>query len=157
MRNQSVAARVVPLSNSQRQLSAITEKQVMSMSLRRFLAPAAIATSLALLTACGGVSDMTKQQVARSETAVNQAQAAIGNSEAGAMELQQAKDLFGQAQQELAKKNETRAQRLAVQAELQAQLATAKSKSASARKAADDLLASIQTLRQESERSQAPR
>jgi hypothetical protein len=100
---------------------------------------------------------MTKQQVARSETAVNQAQAAIGNSEAGAMELQQAKDLFGQAQQELAKKNETRAQRLAVQAELQAQLATAKSKSASARKAADDLLASIQTLRQESERSQAPR
>jgi hypothetical protein len=157
MRNQSLAARVVPLSNSQRQLSAITEKQVMSMSLRRFLAPAAIATSLALLTACGGVSDMTKQQVARSETAVNQAQAAIGNSEAGAMELQQAKDLFGQAQQELAKKNETRAQRLAVQAELQAQLATAKSKSASARKAADDLLASIQTLRQESERSQAPR
>jgi hypothetical protein len=157
MRNQSPAARVVPLSNSQRQLSAITEKQVMSMSLRRFLAPAAIATSLALLTACGGVSDMTKQQVARSETAVNQAQAAIGNSEAGAMELQQAKDLFAQAQQELAKKNETRAQRLAVQAELQAQLATAKSKSASARKAADDLLASIQTLRQESERSQAPR
>jgi hypothetical protein len=157
MRNQSAAARVVPLSNSQRQLSAITEKQVMSMSLRRFLAPAAIATSLALLTACGGVSDMTKQQVARSETAVKQAQAAIGNSEAGAMELQQAKDLFGQAQQELAKKNETRAQRLAVQAELQAQLATAKSKSASARKAADDLLASIQTLRQESERSQTPR
>jgi len=96
---------------------------------------------------------MTRQQVARSETAVKQAQAAIGNSEAGAVELQQAKDLYEQARQEMDKKNETRAQRFAVQAELQAQLATAKAQSAQARKAADELLASIQTLRQEAERS----
>ena len=98
----------------------------MSMSLHRWLAPVLMSAALTALTACGGVSDLTRQQVARSETAVKQAQTAIGNSEAGAVELQQAKDLYAQAQQELEKKNETRAQRLAVQAELQAQLATAK-------------------------------
>ena len=125
----------------------------MSMSLHRWLAPVLMSAALTALTACGGVSDLTRQQVARSETAVKQAQTAIGNSEAGAVELQQAKDLYAQAQQELEKKNETRAQRLAVQAELQAQLATAKAQNATARKAADELLASIQTLRQESERS----
>ncbi len=125
----------------------------MNTTLPRLLAPLVTAVALAALTACGGVSDMTRQQVARSETAVKQAQTAIGNSEAGAIELQQAKDLYAQAEQELKSKNETRAQRLAVQAELQAQLATAKAQNAAARKAADEVLASIQTLRQEAERS----
>lgn len=123
----------------------------MHITLPRMVVP--MVASLAALTACGGVSDMTRQQVARSETAVNQAQAAIGNSEAGAIELQQAKDLYSQAQQAMQKKDETSAQRLAVKAELQAQLATAKAQNASARKAADELMASIQTLRQEAERS----
>jgi hypothetical protein len=67
--------------------------------------------------------------------------------------LQQARDTYQQAQKELAAKNETRAQRLAVQAELEAQLAVAKTQNAQARRAADELLASIQTLRQETERS----
>lgn len=125
----------------------------MSKPLLRLLAPLVTVATLSALSACGGISDMTRQQVARSETAVKQAQAAIGNSEAGAVELQQAKDLYEQARQEMDKKNETRAQRFAVQAELQAQLATAKAQSAQARKAADELLASIQTLRQEAERS----
>jgi len=108
-----------------------------------------------MLTACGGVSELTRQQVARSETAVRQAETAVGNSEAGALELQKAKDLFADAQRQLEAKNETRAQRLAAQAELQAQLATAKTQNAAARRAADELLASIQTLRQEAERSNA--
>jgi len=111
------------------------------------------ATLLVALGGCGGVSEMTRQQVARSETAVKQAQAAIGNSEAGALELQQARDLFSQAQQAVGKKDDQRAQRLAVMAELDAQLAVAKSQSASARKAADELLASIRTLREEAERN----
>jgi hypothetical protein len=83
---------------------------------------------------------------------VKQAQGALGNSEAAAMELQQATEQQQQAQQEMEKKNETRAQRLAVQAELQAQLATAKAQTAKTRKAADELMASIQMLRKESER-----
>lgn len=105
-----------------------------------------------LLSACGGVSEMTKQRVARSETAVNQAQTTLGNSEAGAIELQQAKDYFGQAKKAVDDNDEVKAERYANQAELSAQLAVARSQSAGARKAADELLASIQTLRQETNR-----
>lgn len=111
------------------------------------------ATLLVALAGCGGVSEMTRQQVARSETAVQQAQAAIGNSEAGALELQQARDEFSQARQAVEKKDDQRAQRLAVMAELDAQLAVAKAQSAGARKAADELLASIRALREEAERN----
>lgn len=113
-----------------------------------------VAAALALpLTACGGVSEMTKQQVARSEFVVNQAQTTLGMSEAGAVELQRAKENMAQAQQALAKKADTQAQRLAIMAELDAQLAVAKGQSAVSRKAADDLLVSIQTLKQEAARS----
>ncbi|MFL6578242.1 MAG: DUF4398 domain-containing protein, partial [Povalibacter sp.] len=110
----------------------------MSTSLRGLLIGVA---TLATLTACGGVSDLTRQQVARSETAVKQAEASVGNSEAGAVELQKARDTYAEAQKQLQAKNETRAQRLAVQAELEAQLATAKVQNAQARRAADELLA----------------
>lgn len=111
------------------------------------------AVALACLNACSGVSELTRQQVARSETAVKQAETSIGNSEAGAIELQHARDNFAQAQKAVEDGNETTAQRYATQAELNAQLAVAKAQNSSARKAADELLASIQTLRQEVERS----
>jgi len=122
----------------------------MSTSTRGLLIGVAM---LGTLTACGGVSELTRQQVARSETAVKQAETAVGRSEAGAVELQQARDTYAEAKRQLDAKNETRAQRLAVQAELEAQLATAKTQNAQARHAADELLASIQQLRQETERS----
>jgi hypothetical protein len=122
----------------------------MSTSTRGLLIGVAM---LATLTACGGVSELTRQHVARSETAVKQAETAVGRSEAGAVELQQARDTYAEAKRQLDAKNETRAQRLAVQAELEAQLATAKTQNAQARHAADELLASIQQLRQETERS----
>ncbi len=125
----------------------------MSMSLPRLLLPALSVVALAALTACSGVSELTRQQVARSDTAVKQATATIGNSEAGAVELQRAKETYARAQKAVEMNDDTQAQRLAVQAELDAQLAVAKSQNAAARKAADDVLASIQTLRQESERS----
>lgn len=111
----------------------------------------------ATLSACGGVSEMTRQQVANSDTAVKQAEATLGTSEAGAIELQQAKDTLAQAQQALAKKDEKQAQRLASMAELDAKLAMAKAQTSVSRKAADDLLASIETLKQESERSSTTR
>lgn len=114
------------------------------------------AGSLMLLTACGGVSELTKQEVARSETAVKQAQTAIGSSEAGAIELQQAKDYFAQAQKAVDGNEDELAERYANQAELSAQLAVAKSQNASARKAADELLASIRTLQTETVRPSQP-
>lgn len=104
------------------------------------------------LTACGGVSEVTRQQVARSETSVQQAQATVGNSEAGAIELQRARDTLRSAQEALSKEDEKRAQRLASRAELDAELAVAKAQNAAARKAADELLASIQALKQEAAR-----
>jgi len=109
----------------------------------------AIAT---LMVGCGGVSEMTKDRVARSDTTVKQATQTLGNSEAGAVELQQARDHLDQAKRALDAKKEDEALRHARQAELSSELAVAKSQSASARRAADELQASIRTLREEAQR-----
>lgn len=119
----------------------------------RAVVPLSLAVSAGLLAACGGVSDLTRERVGRSETAVQQAQQTIGNSEQGAVELQRAKESLEQARGALKDGNEEQATRYSQLAELDAELAVSKSQSASARKAADELLASIKTLRQEAERS----
>ena len=113
--------------------------------------PIVLATSI-LFVGCGGVSDLTKDRVARSETAVRQAQQNVGNAEQGALELQRARDHLGQAQRALNDEKEEPALRHAQQAELYAELAVARTQSASARRAAEELQASIRTLRQEAER-----
>lgn len=105
-----------------------------------------------MMVGCGGVSEMTKDRVARSDVAVKQASQTLGNSEAGAVELQQARDHLDQARRALDAKKEDEALRHARQAELTAELAVAKSQSASARRAADELHASIRTLREEAQR-----
>ncbi|HVF16233.1 MAG TPA: DUF4398 domain-containing protein [Steroidobacteraceae bacterium] len=110
------------------------------------------AGAVAMLAGCGGVSEVTKERVARSETVVQQAQQTVGNSEAGAIELQRAKETLEAAQRELNKENAVAAERFASQAQLTAELAVAKAQSSQARKAADELLASIETLRQEAAR-----
>jgi hypothetical protein len=66
--------------------------------------------------------------------------------------LQRAKDNLEQAKAALNKKEGQKAERYAQLAQLDAELAISKSQSASARKAADEVLASIQTLRQEAAR-----
>jgi hypothetical protein len=109
-------------------------------------------SALAVLTGCSSVSQATKDSVARSDTAVNQAQQAIGNSESGAMELQAARNSVEQANEAIKKGDEKPALRLAQQATLHAELATAQSRTATVRKVADEVQASIQTLRQEAER-----
>jgi chromosome segregation ATPase len=110
------------------------------------------AGAIAVLTGCGGVSEVTKDRVARSETVVQQAQQTVGTSEAGAIELQQAKDKLEAARRELSRENAVAAERFASQAQLTAELAVAKAQSSTARRAADELLASIETLRQEAAR-----
>jgi chromosome segregation ATPase len=106
-----------------------------------------------LLAACGGVSDLTKERVARSQTSVEQAQQTIGNSEEGAVDLQRAKENLDAARRALKDGNEQQAERFAQLAQLDAELAVSRSQSANARKAANELLASIKTLRQEADRS----
>ena len=114
--------------------------------------PLSIAT-LAVLSACTGVSAVTKERVAKGENSVQQAQQTLGQSEQGALELQQARDKIAGAKSALAKGDHEQAEHLAAQAQLYAELAVAKSQSASARKAADEVLASLETLRRESERN----
>lgn len=110
------------------------------------------AATLVMLAACS-VSKATKDAVARADTRFQQAQAALGNSEGGAVELQRAKDHLQQAQAAIKDGDDKPAQRHAQQAELDVELAVAKAQNASARKAAGELQASIQQLRQEAERS----
>jgi hypothetical protein len=108
-----------------------------------------------VLAGCSSVSDVTRERVARSETSFQQAQQAVGRSEAGAIELQRAKDSLEQAKAVLDKKESQKAERYAQLAQLDSELALSKSQSASARKAADELTASIQQLRQEVARGNA--
>src|SRR4029453_4632164 len=96
---------------------------------------------------------LAKERVAQSETSVEQAQQTLGKSEHGAVELQQARDRLNAAKSARAKKEGQEAERSAAQAHLFAELAVAKSQSADARKSADEVLASLEQLRQETERS----
>ena len=112
-----------------------------------------LALTAVLIAGCGGVSELTKERVARSDTSVQQAQQTIGNSEQGAIELQRAKDSLDRARQAIKDGKEQPAERYAQLAQLDAELAVSKSQSATARKAADELLASIKQLRQEAQRS----
>jgi uncharacterized phage infection (PIP) family protein YhgE len=107
------------------------------------------ALAVGAVVGCSSVSEVTKERVARSETTVQQAQQTVGRSEAGAVELQRAKDNLEQARAALNKNKSEPAERYAQLAQLDAELAVVKSQSAAARRAADELLASIKTLREE--------
>jgi hypothetical protein len=108
---------------------------------------------LALLGACTGVSAVTKERVAKGETSLQQAQQTLGQSEHGAIELQQAREKIAAAKSAMAKGQHEQAERMAAQAHLYAELAVAKSQSASARNSANEVLASLEMLRRESERN----
>ena|SRR5690349_4286637 len=108
---------------------------------------------LATLTACSSTSPLTKERVAQSDASIQQAQQTVGRSEHGTMELQQAQDKLSAARIALANGRQQEAERSAAQAHLYAELAIAKSQSADARKAADEVLASLRDLRQETERT----
>lgn len=109
--------------------------------------------SVSGLAACSSVSDLTKERVSHSATVVQQTQQTLGRSEEGALELQQAKESLAAAEKAVAKADNKGAQRWASQAELHAQLAVAQAQSADAQRAAKEVLASTEALRNESERS----
>jgi len=129
------------------------QKKADAYTARRLSTILALTLSVTGLAACSSVSDLTKERVARSGTAVQQTQQTVGKSEEAAVELQRAKENLEAAQKALAKTDEKGAQRYAAQAELHAELAVAQSQRADARRAADEVLASTETLRTESERS----
>ena len=86
--------------------------------------------AIGVLAGCSSVSEVTKERVARSETSLQQAQQTVGRSEAGAVELQRSKDNLEQAKAALNKKEGETAERYAQLAQLDAELAVAKSQSA---------------------------
>lgn len=119
---------------------------------RSLLYVAAIAI-VSQIAACGGVSELTKENVSRAETTVLQAQQTLGGSEHGAMELQRARDHLDSAKKAVADGNENSAAAHAKQAQLDSELAVAKVQSAAARQAADEVHASIRMLQDEAQRS----
>lgn len=126
-------------------------------SVGKALALAAGVSALGLLGACSSVSQLTSERVAQSETSVQQAQQTVGKSEHGAVELQQARERLDAAKSALAKGQQQPAERAAAQAHLYAELAVARSQSADARKGANEVLESLNALRQETERSSTQR
>lgn len=107
-----------------------------------------------LLTGCAtSSSDLTKDRVAQSGVAVQQAQQQVGQSESGATHLQEAKNSLAAAQVSMSKGDEQGADRHATRARLHAELAVAKSQSAAAQSAAAEVLASSKTLQQEVDRN----
>jgi Skp family chaperone for outer membrane proteins len=113
------------------------------------------AATLVMLGACSSVSKTTKEAVARADSRFQQAQQSLGNSEGGAVELQRAKTHLEQAQKAVKDGDDKPALRHAQQSELDVELAVAKAQNASARKAANEMQASIQQLRQETQRPPA--
>jgi outer membrane murein-binding lipoprotein Lpp len=124
----------------------------MKTSLSTLCTFAAGIAGLALLAGCTATK-ATKEAVAKAETQVQQVQAALGNNEASALDVQRAKDHLAQAKQAVDKGDDKPAVFHAKLAELDAELAVAKQQHATARKSADELQASIQQLRQESQRT----
>ena len=76
-----------------------------------------------VLVGCSSVSEVTRERVARSEASYQQAQQAVGRSEAGALELQNSKDNLETAKAALNKKESGKADRYAQLALLDAELA----------------------------------
>ena len=109
------------------------------------------AATLLMLSACS-VSKATKDAVARADTRCQEAQQTLGNSEGGAVELQRASNHLEQAKAAVKGGDDKPAQRHAQQAELDVDLALAKAQNATVRKSAAELQASIDQLRQETQR-----
>jgi hypothetical protein len=112
-----------------------------------------LVASVSQLAGCGGVSELTKENVNRAETAVLQAQQTLSGSEHGAIELQRARDHLDAAKGAVASGDEKPAATHAQQAHLDAELAVARAQSAVARKAADEVHASNKMLSEEAQRS----
>ena len=125
----------------------------MNMLHRSLLRSLCVGAATLVMLGCSSVSKTTKDAVARADTRFQQAKQTLGNSEGGAVELQRASGHLEQAQKAVKDGDDTPALRHAQQAELDVELAVAKAQNASARKAVAELQASIQTLREESQRS----
>ncbi|MFO7275431.1 MAG: DUF4398 domain-containing protein [Pseudomonadota bacterium] len=113
---------------------------------------------LAAVLACGvggcagGSGQRPVEQLTRAGTMIDQAEQA-GAQRFAAAELEQAREKLQRAQQAANENDNEVARRLAVEAALDAELATARAASADAERSAEEVRQGVDTLRRESERS----
>lgn len=108
--------------------------------------------AIATLAGCASEPQRPSAELTRARTVIDQAEKKGDTQQFAASDLQQARDKLTQA--ELASKDgrNAEAERLAMQASLDAEYASAKAGNAEAQKAAEELERSIEALRQEAAR-----
>ncbi len=109
-----------------------------------------IVISAIFMVGCESIPAPT-EQITTSRTAVNNALSAGGN-EFAPLQLKSAMEKMEAAERAMGEKNYVLARQLAEEAQIEAQLAGAMSRSAKAQKAADALQEASRTLRQEIDR-----
>jgi len=114
-----------------------------------------IAAPLAALCACASSPDRPFQDLARAEASIEQADQ-TGAREYGAAELDAAREKLARARAAADNDENVAASRYAREAAVDAELATAITRNRKAELAVEELNKSIETLRQEIARNQAP-
>lgn len=105
------------------------------------------ACAISLLAGCAS-KPVPREQLAVGKSSIESAQTA-GADELAPVELTRARDKLAQAQAALQDKKYALARRLAEEADADAQVARAKANAERSQKAADEVTASLQTLRQQ--------
>lgn len=107
------------------------------------------------LTACAATPEAPTAEMTRARTLIEQAEQQGAQQFAGA-ELERAREKLRRAEADVDQGNTEEAERMSMQAAVDAEYAAVKASSAEAQKAADELDQSLETLRQESTRTPAP-
>jgi Domain of unknown function (DUF4398) len=123
----------------------------MTVFTRRNAAFAFVAVSAALASGCATREDRPTEELTEARTLIDHARQS-GANEYASREVQSAQDKLHQAELAADRKNHAVARRLAVEASLDAQLATARTRSGKAESAAEQVEASVRTLREEAAR-----
>lgn len=119
-------------------------------------AAAFIAVLAATLAGCASNEPRPTEELTRARTLIEQARES-GAYQFAATEVQNAQDKLAKAESAADKERHADARRLAVESSLDAELAVAKSRSGKAEAAAEQVAASVETLRQEAARGRVQR
>lgn len=119
-------------------------------------AAAFIAVLAATLAGCASNEPRPTEELTRARTLIEQARES-GAYQFAATEVQSAQDKLAKAESAADKERHADARRLAVESSLDAELAVAKSRSGKAEAAAEQVAASVETLRQEAARGRVQR
>jgi membrane-bound lytic murein transglycosylase len=118
----------------------------------RILIPIAAVTAIA---ACAAAPERPAAEMSRAQTLVEQAEEQ-GAQQFAAADLERARQKLRQAEAAINDKEMAEAHRLAAEAALDAEFATVRAKSGQARKAADEVDRSLESLREEASRGTTP-